>query len=79
MYIKKGKFGLNDGHYVEMLDRLHTVNIMIDELLYDHPVTNTHKKLKKLITKAQNKIIMAYQLTGSIDATQNKKSKKVKK
>jgi hypothetical protein len=59
---------INDGHYVEMLDRLHTVNIMIDELLYDHPVPHNHPEVSALVQKAQDTIIAAYQLVGGIDA-----------
>lgn len=62
---------INDGHYVEMLDRLNTVNIMIDQLLFDHPVPINYPEVQKLVKEAQSKLVNAYLLVGSIDAKRN--------
>lgn len=53
-------------HYHEVLDRLHIINSMIDDLLLEHPAVIENKKIMKKITKASDKLSEAYQATGVI-------------
>lgn len=57
---------LNDGHYLEITDRLHVVNVMIDEILLEHPVTDFYPELKKLIEEASKNLGDAYQYSGKL-------------
>ena len=37
---------INDGHYLELMDRLHVQTCMIDDHLVSHPLTKKIKKAK---------------------------------
>ena len=64
---------INDGHYLELMDRLHVQTCMIDDHLVSHPLTKKIKKAKKLIDDAVMSLAEAYQVVG------NKSYKKQKK
>ena len=64
---------INDGHYLELMDRLHIQTCMIDDHLVSHPLTKKIKKAKKLIDDAVMSLAEAYQIVG------NKSYKKQKK
>jgi hypothetical protein len=64
---------INDGHYLELMDRLHVQTCMIDDHLVSHPLTKKIKKAKKLIDNALMSLAEAYQIVG------NKSYKKQKK
>lgn len=57
---------INDGHYLELMDRLHIINCTIDDHLLDHPITSTYSEVKQLIEDAQSKLLAAYQMVGSL-------------
>lgn len=57
---------INDGHYLELMDRLHVVNCIIEDHILDHPLTNTYSEVKELIEEAQSKLYQAYQIIGSL-------------
>jgi hypothetical protein len=56
---------INDGHYLELMDRLHVQTCMIDDHLVSHPLTKKIKKVKKLINNALMSLAEAYQIVGS--------------
>lgn len=56
---------INDGHYLELMDRLHVVNCTIDDHITSHPLTDSLPEVKKLIEEAQEKLMSAYQIVGS--------------
>ena len=58
--------GLNEGHYVEAIDRAYIVANMMEDVLIDHPVYEKHKKLKKKVQIAQQHILDAYQMIGGL-------------
>lgn len=53
-------------HYHEMLDRLHVVMCTLEDHVIDHLVSEENKKIKKLLLKAQNNLMKAYQKTGCV-------------
>ena len=57
---------INDGHYLELMDRLHVANCMIEDHITTHPLTDTLPEVKKLVEEAQSKLWEAYQLVGSL-------------
>lgn len=57
---------INDGHYLEVMDRLHIINCTLEEHLLYHPITNTYSEVKDLIEEAQSKLLAAYQMVGSL-------------
>ena len=61
--MKKNK--LNDGHYVEALDRLFLITEMMDTHLMGHPVIKKNKEIKKLIEFSIINLLEAYQRVGN--------------
>lgn len=57
---------INDGHYLELMDRLHVVNCTIEDHITTHPLTTSLPEVKKLIEEAQDKLSEAYQIVGSL-------------
>ena len=55
---------INDGHYLELMDRLHIQSCMIEDHLVNHPLTKKIKKVKKLIDDAGWALAEAYQIVG---------------
>ena len=55
---------INDGHYLELMDRLYMITSIIEDHLSNHPLTNKLKKVKKLIDKSGLSLAEAYQLVG---------------
>ena len=55
---------INDGHYLELMDRLYIQCDSIEEYLYKHPLTKRLKKVEKLISTAGMCLAEAYQLVG---------------
>ena len=62
---KQKKNSLNDGHYLELMDRIHIIMMNIQDHLLDHPLAENEKDIQKKIEKAQHKLWEAYQLVGN--------------
>lgn len=62
--MKKNK--INDGHYLEVLDRLHVVSSIIDDHLSHHPLVKKEKQIDKLIKFTIVNLSAAYQITGQL-------------
>jgi hypothetical protein len=64
---------INDGHYLELMDRLHVQTCMIDDHLVSHPLTKKIKKAKNLIDDAIMALSEAYQIVGNESYKKQKK------
>jgi GTP cyclohydrolase II len=62
---KQKKNSINDGHYLELMDRIHIVMMNIQDHLIDHPLAENERYIRKKIEKAQHKLWEAYQLVGN--------------
>ena len=60
------KIEINDGHYLELMDRIHIVMMNVQDHLLDHPLATTQKDVHKQIEKAQRNLWEAYQMVGNI-------------
>ena len=69
---------LNDGHYLEILDRLHCQMTDIENHLLDHPVSQKYGELREYIIKATVNLVKAYQIAGSLTSAEKLKKKKKK-
>ena len=58
------KVEINDGHYIELLDRTHVVMEMIDTHLIKHPLATQDEEIKHQLEYALGKLYDAYQLIG---------------
>ena len=61
---QKKNSNINDGHYLELMDRIHIVMMNIQDHLLDHPLTENYSDIQKKIEIAQNNLWKAYQLIG---------------
>jgi hypothetical protein len=65
---KKKKIGkLNEGYYIEAIDRAYIVANIMEDVLIDHPVFEKHKDLRKRVKKAQKLVLEAYQIIGGLE------------
>ena len=62
---KPKKNSINDGHYLELMDRNHIVMMNIQDHIIDHPLAENERYIRKKIEKAQHKLWEAYQLVGN--------------
>lgn len=70
---------INDGHYGEMLDRLHVQMSVMEEHLFKHPISEQNKEIRESIIKAIVNLIKAYRLTGELITKKSKVKKNVTK
>lgn len=56
---------INDGHYLELMDRLHIVNCTIDEHILNHPLADANKDVQMKIDEALTLLMDAYQMIGN--------------
>jgi hypothetical protein len=60
---------INDGHYLEVMDRIHVAVSMIDEHILAHPLLEHHPLIQEKVEEAIEKLLCAYQKVGSIMPT----------
>lgn len=58
---------INDGHYLEIMDRLHIVCSTIDVHILKHPLTEVNSKIQTKIEIALELLYDAYQDVGNLD------------
>jgi hypothetical protein len=61
----KDKVEINDGHYLELMDRLHIVMSNIDDHILNHPLTDINEDVKSKIDESLTLLFEAYQLIGN--------------
>lgn len=65
MLSKKPKKNLiNEGHYLELMDRLHIVNCTIDDHILNHPLSENEPEIQNKIDSALMLLLEAYQMVG---------------
>ena len=65
MSSKKPKKNLiNEGHYLELMDRLHIVNCTIDDHILNHPLSENEPEIQNKIDSALMLLLEAYQMVG---------------
>lgn len=64
---------INDGHYLELMDRLAIQTDVINNHIYEHPLTDHLPQAKKRIEVALINLYEAYQLVGNAEYKNSKK------
>ena len=64
---KQKNNSINEGHYLELMDRLHVVMCTLNDHCLEHPLSQSDKDIKFQIEYAIGQIWDAYQLVGSKD------------
>ena len=62
----------NQGHYLELIDRLHVIMCNLDEHCVKHPVSEKNKEIKFKLEYALGQLWDAYQEVGKLDYENNK-------
>jgi hypothetical protein len=63
---------INDGHYLELLDRLHVIMCNIEEHCIKHPVSKKNKDIRFQLEYALGQLWDAYQQVGTLEDDKNK-------
>jgi len=63
---------INDGHYLELLDRLHLIMCNIEEHCIKHPVSKKNKDIRFQLEYALGQLWDAYQQVGGLEDDKNK-------
>lgn len=61
---KKKNSEINDGHYLELMDRLHVIMCTLDEHCIKHPLVKKEKEVKFALEYALGQLWDAYQEVG---------------
>jgi hypothetical protein len=62
---------INEGHYLEMMDRLHVIMCNINDHCLEHPVAKRDIRIKSLLEKTIEELWDAYQIVGQLDYENN--------
>jgi len=65
LIIIKYNMEINDGHYLELMDRIHVVSCTIDEHILNHPLCEINKDIQNKIDEALELMMEAYQMVGN--------------
>jgi hypothetical protein len=60
------KVEINDGHYLELFDRLNMMCNIIEQNIQTHPVHDTDSRIQSLVDKAISDLYDAYQIVGEL-------------
>lgn len=66
---------LNNGHYLEIVDRLHLVSSIVNDHLLQHPACKIEKEICKEVDKALDHLANAYQIAGKLMFEKYEKNK----
>jgi hypothetical protein len=56
---------INDGHYSELMDRIHVIMCTINDHCLEHPLTQNEPEIETKINDAISLLYEAYQLVGN--------------
>ncbi len=59
------KIEINDGHYLELLDRLHVMMCNLNDHCLEHPLAQSDDEIKTKIDTALKELWDAYQIVGN--------------
>jgi hypothetical protein len=60
------KIEINEGHYLELMDRLHVIMSTINDHILEHPLAEQQKEIQSLVEDAISNLWNAYQLVGGL-------------
>jgi hypothetical protein len=60
------KIEINEGHYLELMDRLHVAMSTINDYILEHPLAEQQKEIQSLVEDAISNLWDAYQLVGGL-------------
>lgn len=58
------KEAINEGHYLELMDRLYVVGSTIDDFILRHPLTESDEEIRSKVDQALDLLMDVYQIVG---------------
>ena len=65
MKITEKECDLNEGHYLELLDRVHVISCNVETHCVDHPLSKNDNDIKERLEKILDDLEELYQIIGS--------------
>ena len=65
MKITEKEYELNDGHYLELLDRVHIISCNVNDHCINHALTQNDNDIKESLEKILDDLEELYQIIGS--------------
>ncbi len=62
---KPKKNSINQGHYLELMDRIHIVCCTIDDHILNHPLSENEPDIQNKLDSALELLLEAYQIVGN--------------
>ena len=67
--MSENKTKINDGHYLELMDRLHVIMCTLNDHCVEHPLADTDDELKFQLEYALGRLWDTYQYVGNMEQT----------
>ena len=64
-YNMEEKIEINDGHYLELMDRLHVIMCTLNDHCVEHPLAQSDEEIKFKIEYALGQLWDVYQMVGN--------------
>ena len=65
MKIKEKEYALNDGHYLELLDRVYVISCNVETHCVNHPLSKNDNDIKEKLETILDHLGELYQIIGS--------------
>jgi hypothetical protein len=62
---------INDGHYLELMDRIHVLSCTLDDHILNHPISLANSDVKYHLEIALDNLLIAYSNVGYIEDENN--------
>jgi hypothetical protein len=62
---------INDGHYLELMDRIHVLSCTLDDHILNHPISLQNSDVKYHLSIALDNLLIAYSNIGYIEDENN--------
>jgi len=62
---KLKKNSINQGHYLELMDRIHILCCTLDEHILNHPLSENEPDIQNKLDSALELLLEAYQIVGN--------------
>lgn len=73
------KIRINDGHYLELMDRIHILMGTLYDHMIEHPISKSNPKVSKRLNKSLNLLWDTYQIVGEISSKKQEKNEPISK
>lgn len=62
---------INDGHYLELMDRIHILSCQLDDHILNHPISRANRDVEYHLSIALDNLLIAYSNIGYIEDENN--------